>query len=45
MPALTLLTIPAPPSVHSLKGNRLGPEIGAALAEGLQGNSTLRVLK
>ena len=45
MPALTLLTIPAPPSVHSLMGNCLGPEIGAALAEGLQGNSTLRVLK
>jgi hypothetical protein len=45
MPALTLLTILAPPSVRSLKGNRLGPEVGAALAEGLQGNSTLRVLK
>ena len=42
---LTLLTIPAPPSVHSLENNWLGPEGGAALAEGLKGNSMLQVLK
>ena len=42
---LTLLTIPAPPSVHSLEDNWLGPELGATLAEGLKGNSMLRVLK
>ena len=42
---LTLLTIPAPPSVHSLEDNWLGPEGGAALAEGLKGNSMLQVLK
>ena len=42
---LTLLTIPAPPSVHSLENNWLGPEGGAALAERLKGNSMLQVLK
>ena len=42
---LALLTIPAPPSVHSLENNWLGPEGGAALAEGLKGNSMLQVLK
>ena len=42
---LTLLTIPAPPSVHSLENNSLGPEWGAALAEGVKGSATLQVLK
>jgi hypothetical protein len=42
---LTLLTILASPSVHSLQGNRLSPKTVAALAQGLKGNSTLRVLK
>ena len=42
---LTLLTIPAPPSVYSLQNNMLGPEGGTALAEGLKDNSTLQVLK
>ena len=30
---------------RSLEGNRLGPEGGAALAEGLKGNTTLQSLK
>jgi hypothetical protein len=42
---LTLLTIPAPPFVHSLGHNDLGPEGGAALAKGLKGNLTLRSLE
>jgi hypothetical protein len=42
---LTLLTVPSPPSVHSLQSNFLGREGGAALAEGLKGNSTLRELR
>jgi hypothetical protein len=42
---LTLPTIPAPPSVHSLQSNHLGPKGGAALVDGLKGNSTLQVLK
>ena len=31
--------------VRSLRSNNLGPKGGAALAEGLKGNSTLRVLE
>ena len=42
---LTLFTIPASPSVHSLQSNHLGRYGGAALADGLKGNSTLQVLK
>ena len=42
---LTILTIPAPPSVHSLEENSLGSEWGAALAEGVKGSATLQVLK
>ena len=42
---LTLLTIPAPTLDHRLKDNQLGPKGGAALAEGLKGNSTLQSLK
>ena len=30
---------------HSLQGNKLGPEGGAALAEGLKGNSMLQLLE
>ena len=30
---------------HRLHGNKLGPEGGAALAEGLKGNSTLQLLE
>ena len=35
---------PLLPHARSLSGNRLGPEGGAALAEGLKGNSTLQLL-
>ena len=35
----------APPFSHSLEDNRLGPEGGAALAEGLKGNSILQSLE
>ena len=42
---LTHLTVPAPSLAYSLEGNRLSPEGGAALAEGLKGNSTLIELK
>ena len=33
------------PTPRSLKDNKLGPEGGAAIAEGLKGNSTLQSLK
>ena len=39
------LTILDPPFSHSLELNHLGPEGGAALAEGLKGNSMLQSLK
>ena len=39
---LTRLTTPHP---RSLERNQLGPEGGAAIAEGLKGNSTLQSLK
>ena len=38
------LTILAPPFSHRLDENELGPKGGAALAEGLKGNSTLQSL-
>ena len=34
-----------PLCAHRLYGNKLGPEGGAALAEGLKGNSTLQSLE
>jgi hypothetical protein len=39
------LTIPVPPLTRSLSWNGLGPEGGAALAEGLKGNTTLQSLE
>ena len=42
---LTLLTVAAPSLAYSLEYNRLGPKGGAAVAEGLKGNSTLKELK
>ena len=42
---LTLLNTSIRSRARSLRCNRLGPEGGAALAEGLKGNSTLRSLK
>ena len=43
---LTLLATTAPSfCLHSLKQNKLGPKGGAALAEGLKGNSSLQILK
>ena len=42
---LTRLTTHLPTTPRSLEWNQLGPEGGAALAEGLKGNSTLQSLK
>ena len=42
---LTLLTTHLRSRARSLSGNELGPKGAASLAEGLQGNSTLQVLK
>ena len=42
---LTLLNTSLRSRARSLQGNRLGPEGGAALAEGIKGNSTLRSLE
>ena len=42
---LTLLSTRLHTRAHSIQNNNLGPEGGAALAEGLKGNSALQVLK
>ena len=42
---LTLLNTRLRSRARSLRDNKLGPEGGAALAEGLKGNSTLKELK
>ena len=42
---LTLVNTSLRSRARSLQGNRLGPEGGAALAEGIKGNSTLRSLE
>ena len=42
---LTLLNTSLHSRARSLRHNQLGPEGGAALAEGIKGNSTLQSLK
>ena len=42
---LTLLNTSLHSRARSLRGNKIGPEGAAALAEGLKGNSTLRSLE
>ena len=42
---LTCLLPTSKPQPRSLKDNELGPKGGAAIAEGLKGNSTLQSLK
>ena len=51
-PVFAFVSAPVDTSQHlppyrarSLRANQLGPEGGAALAEGLKGNSTLQVLE
>ena len=44
-PVDTSQRLPTYPRSRSLARNDLGPEGGAALAEGLKGNSTLQVLE
>ena len=45
VPADVHLSCTCPVACGSLKNNRLGPEGGAVLAEGLNGNTTLTSLK